>query len=411
MSLDQHIQISAGEAGGGCYLFPLLSSLAMFARSKMESDPNYREYRANAFAPSTGARMNAGLLVVAPNQLHFHSDTLTGSLPLGGLRLRRGGHNGEQIFFEHPEYLGWSIYSSDEALWRDPILSVHPLFADELRAVGRSRSSIPKPVIIGLALLAILLGGLVLLWFAKDRIAEILAERVPRSWEQTFGDKAFEAMTHDGKLLTNSVWQKDLDRITSRLLPAVADSGYVFRFHILQDTNVNAFAIPGGNVVILTGLLEEAATLEEVAGVLAHELSHVTRRHSLRNLVKSAGLLVVIQAALGDASGLIAVAGEGSRYLLQQKFSRDFEREADDSGWNYLVAANIDPRGMIEFFRKLKELAQSSGMGAMEGSLSLINTHPTSQERMDRLEAKWRDLPKKSGFIPLGPWEQKRPNR
>jgi beta-barrel assembly-enhancing protease len=363
-------------------------------------------YKANAFAPQTQARPNPGTVTVTPAGIRFESPTVSETLPLTGLVVRRGGHNNEHIFFEHPEFPGWSIYSSDPALFNDPALCATPAFARLFKGVERSRKSTPKPVIIGLAFLALLFGGLVLLWSQKDTIAEYIAEKIPVEWETKFGDQVFAQFEHDGTILTNSAWAASVSNITSRLLPVVEKSGYEFKFHIKQDTNVNAFAIPGGHVVILTGLLEHADSAEEVAGVLAHEVAHVTRRHSLRNIIKSAGLLVVLQALLGDASGLFGMAAEASRYLLEQKFSRDFEREADDTGWSYLVEANIDPRGMTRFFEKLKQLMADSGMDVMENSLSLVNTHPASQERIDRLAVKWEQLPKKSGFAAFGPWSK-----
>ena len=363
-------------------------------------------YKANAFTPQTGAKVISGQLVVTHEGLHFQSETITGKLPLHQLSVRRGGHNDEQIFFEHPEFPGWSIYSSDPDLGKDPVLSSNPAFARHFRAAERSRTGTPKPVLIGIAFLGLVLAGLVLLWTQKDHIAEFIAKRIPVSWEAGFGDRVFAQFESEGKMLTNSVWDGPVSNITSRLLPVVANTGYEFKFHIMQDTNVNAFAIPGGHVVILTGLLEEADSAEEVAGVLAHELAHVTRRHSLRNIVKSAGLLVILQALLGDSSGLLGLATEASRYLLEQKFSRDFEREADDSGWAYLLQANVDPRGMTRFFEKLKKMTEDAGMAAMEDSLALVNTHPTSQERIERLTAKWEATEKKSGFADLGAWKK-----
>jgi predicted Zn-dependent protease len=261
-------------------------------------------------------------------------------------------------------------------------------------------------VIAGLALLGLFLAGLVFLWTQKDRIADYIANKIPVEWESSFGDRVFQQFESEGNMLTNSVWDGPVSNITARLLPVVEKSGYEFKFHIMSDTNVNAFAIPGGHVVILTGLLESAKTPEEIAGVLAHEIAHVTRRHSLRNIVKSAGLIITLQALIGDTSGLLGFATEASRYLLQQKFSRDFEREADDTGWSYLVQANIDPRGMTHFFEKLRDMMNSSGDAAMEGMLALANTHPTSQERIDRLTAKWEQTEKKSGFVDLGEWSK-----
>jgi predicted Zn-dependent protease len=366
-------------------------------------------YKANAFAPETKSKPNPGTMTVSSAGLRFESPTISTTLPLSGLVVRRGGHNDEQIVFEHPEFPGWSIFTSDPGIGAEPALASIPAFAREIKAVERSRKATPKPVIFGLVFLGILLAGIVLLWTQKDRIAEGVAERIPIAWEQKFGDRMFAQFEQDGTILTNSPWAPAVSNITSRLLPSVSKSGYDFKFHIKQDTNVNAFAMPGGHVVILTGLLEHADSAEEVAGVLAHEMAHVTRRHSLRNILKSAGLLVLVQAALGDANGLLALAADASRYLLEQKFSRDFEREADDNGWLYLVESNIDPRGMTRFFEKLKRLTATSP--AMENSLSLINTHPATQERIDRLAEKWNQLPKKSGFADLGEWSTARARR
>lgn len=379
---------------------------ACVGRGLCEVSARVNVYKANAFVPDAKARVCAGAIQISQEGVRFQSPDATGLLPLSGLVVRRGGHNGEQIFFEHPEAPGWSIYCSDAALVSDPVLMSVPAFAQALRSAKRSRTATPAPVLFGIALLAVFLGGLVLLWMQKDRIAETVAERIPVSWEKQFGDRVFEQMEREGGMLTNSAWAPAVSNITSRLLPVAARSGYDFQFHIKQDTNVNAFAIPGGHVVILTGLLERVDSGEELAGVLAHEIAHVTRRHSLRNIIQSAGLLLLVQSLLGDASGLLGLAAEGSRFLLQQKFSRDFEREADDAGWSYLVEANIDPRGMTRFFERLKTLAADSGGGTVENSLSLVSTHPASQERIDRLNDKWSQSSKKSGFSDLGPWKK-----
>jgi beta-barrel assembly-enhancing protease len=373
-------------------------------------DSNGR-YQANAYTPETRAKLNSGTLAILPEGVRFESATVNGTLPMGGLVVRRGGHNGEQIFFEHPQMPGWSIYSSDPALSRDPLLRTHPQVAKQLKGAERSRNATPAPVKVALFLLALFFGGIVLLWTQKDRIAEYIANKIPVEWETKFGDQMFQQFESEGKILTNSVWDGAVSNITARLLPIVQKSGYEFKFHIMSDTNVNAFAIPGGHVVILTGLLETAETAEEIAGVLAHELAHVTRRHSLRNIIKSAGLVITLQALIGDASGLFGLATEASRYLLQQKFSRDFEREADETGWSYLVAANIDPRGMTRFFEKMREMIANSGMASMEGSLSLVNTHPTSQERIDRLTRKWEAMEKKDGFVKMEAWSKRAEKR
>jgi Zn-dependent protease with chaperone function len=364
-------------------------------------------YRANAFTPGEKSAVKTGALSIDSAAAVFRSGDSKVALPLAGLQMRRGGHSDEQIFLEHPQFPGWSIYSSDPALLRDPVLTYDPRFAHHIMAAERARNTRPLARIIAFGLVTLVLAPLLLLWFARNRIIEAIAWKIPIQWEQSFGDQAFEQIRREGKIVTDSGWDAPLEKITARLLPVVSGTGYSFQFHILRDTNVNAFALPGGHIVILTGLLEAADSPEEVAGVLAHEMAHVTRRHSLRNVIQSAGLVILVQSFLGDASGLVAVAGEGSRFLLQQKFSRDFEREADDTGWTYLVEANIDPRGMTRFFARLKAMIDQSNSAAFEHSLALLNTHPTSQERINRLERKWESSPRKSGFAAHGPWPKK----
>src|ERR1043166_2144754 len=88
---------------------------------------------------------------------------------------------------------------------------------------------------------------------------------------------------------------------------------------------------------------------------------------------------------VGDATGILAAIANSSELLLKQKYSRDFEREADDVGWNYLVQAKIDPRGMLDFFQKLK--AEEANLPAGSGpGWDLLSTHPSSEERIRRLK-------------------------
>src|SRR6185369_4148637 len=149
-------------------------------------------YQANGFSPQTGARMHVGTLRILADQVRFEGGTLTGTLPLAGLRLRRGGHNDEQLFFEHPEFPGWSFYSSEDRLMHDPILTAHPNFSGELFRLARRKRSTPPIAFIGVGLVALVLVLLVGLWLAKDRIAEYIADKIPISWEQKFGEQVYQ---------------------------------------------------------------------------------------------------------------------------------------------------------------------------------------------------------------------------
>ena len=117
-----------------------------------------------------------------------------------------------------------------------------------------------------------------------------------------------------------------------------------------------------------------------------------------RAVISSVGLYAVLQAFVGDATSLLAVIANNSAFLIDRKFSRDFEREADNGGWDALVNANLDPRGMIEFFKKMEEEERKSPAGAAAGALSWVSTHPATDQRLEALEARWQRLPKKTGF-------------
>jgi predicted Zn-dependent protease len=158
-------------------------------------------------------------------------------------------------------------------------------------------------------------------------------------------------------------------------------SAYAFEFHVVEDATVNAFAMPGGFIVVHTGLLALASSAEEVAGVLAHEVQHVERRHSLKAMAKSAGLMVTVGMVFGDLGGLVALGQD----LIGLDFSRQAEAEADALGLDALVAAGIAPGGMRDFFRKMGEKEKLN--------LGWLSSHPASEDRFAAIDAAIKALP------------------
>ena len=159
----------------------------------------------------------------------------------------------------------------------------------------------------------------------------------------------------------------------------------------------NAFALPGGHVVVTTGLLKLVQRPEELAGAIAHEIAHVTQKHMFRQVISEMGPALLTQLFLGNQGGLVGALGASSQLLMTQGFSQQYEFEADSVGWNYLVAAHIDPRGLTDILRKLKDEEDRERISAME--IAGFRSHPTTQKRILRLEAKWKKLKQKSGFI------------
>lgn len=361
----------------------------------------FRNHTATLFNAGLDGGSSPGSLSVRSDHLEFNWGDGAIKFPVAGLRVRLGGHDGRQIFFEHTDFPDWSIHTGDKkvldelAAVADPVLKgvIHPL-RRQTRAISASL------VFLGvlLLLLAAVLAGL---FWKRDVMIRKAAEKVPVEWERKLGDLSFDQIKKQEKIIDDPRRMSKVRGIADRLLPAVKNAGYEFQFHIAENTNINAFAMPGGHVVVFSGLIDAAQSPEEIAGVIAHELAHVTRRHSLRNIIGAAGVALLIQTVVGDLSGLQAVILQGGKSLLDQKFSRDFEREADDVGWDYLLAADIDPRGLIAFFKKLQQEEAASDPAGLRNSMALLSTHPATQERIDRLDGKWQTQARKDGFRPI----------
>jgi predicted Zn-dependent protease len=155
-----------------------------------------------------------------------------------------------------------------------------------------------------------------------------------------------------------------------------------FDFTLIDnDTMINAFAVPGGHVFVYTGLLKAAQSGAEVAGVIAHEIGHITMRHGAKQLMKASAVDVVNQVLFGSDSASVAGAvAQICESLLFLKFSREDEYEADSCAVAYTVVANYSPYGIKYFFQTLMK-KYGGGMGPFE----VVSTHPDTQKRIDEV--------------------------
>jgi beta-barrel assembly-enhancing protease len=241
------------------------------------------------------------------------------------------------------------------------------------------------------------LATLALVWFFLiPRSAAALSSFVPLEWEERLGRSVA-----DGYIETNGEC-KD-----SRVISAVEDivdrldrakrSPYHFRVRVARSSEVNAFAAPGGYIVLFQGLLDKSDSPDEVAGVLAHEMEHVRQRHVTRGLLRGLTTSAILGIVMGDASAIASII----QSMGSLRFQREDEAAADHEGLLNLAKADIDPQGMIGFFKKLAE--ENSSLPALATYLS---THPDPMDRMERLKAEARHLrvhPKP--FASQGDWK------
>jgi predicted Zn-dependent protease len=345
-----------------------------------------RQYEAHAFHDDMPSGRAAGTLSITPSAARFSGGGKTVDLPLDGLSLKLGGAGDRVIFLSHEDQPDWTIYTSDLSLREDSALLSRPHLAAMIAAMNRKRfSAVAWLVAIGLVFLLIPVG----LFALRKPAAGFLAAKVPPAWEEKLGQSVIDSYAPE-TMVGDASLNADLGKLTSLLTEAVASRRYTFRFYIVEDETLNAFATPGGFVVLHSGLILKADSAEEVLGVLGHEIAHVTRQHSLKHIISSAGTFLLIQALLGDASGLLAVVADAGPYLLSQQFSRDNERDADQTGFDYLVRAGVDPAGMVRFFEKLQR--ESGERDAVEGTLNFLSTHPTTAERIERLRTRLTEV-------------------
>jgi predicted Zn-dependent protease len=223
---------------------------------------------------------------------------------------------------------------------------------------------------LGIAALAI--GLLTVLWWSLPLAASALTPLVPVAWEAWLADEALEELP--GARCNGVAGQAALDRLVARLAEGTA-TPYQLSLQVRSSDTVNAFALPGGRMVLLNGLLSRAESPDEVAGVLAHELTHEFKRHPTAQLIARTGTGLVFHMLLGSGTG----ASLGTM-LTTLSYSRRAEAEADAGAVALLGRAGIGTAGMAAFFDRL----------AREETVSLppyLSTHPATRERRAEIPA------------------------
>lgn len=356
-------------------------------------------FEAGAFHPDYGNRRVSGTLRIDGGMVSFQSEQGLFAFPLDTVQVSLGGASDRLVFFAHEKFPKASIFTSDQAILAHPAFAQNPTLIRARDRIQR-RKLVSRCVTLGI--LALLVAALAGVWLAKDPMVKAVARQVPAEWEQKLGDTAFAQVTLTSKLITDEALKKQLEQLAAPLLAAVPQDRYKFKLHLIEDASLNAFALPGGNLAFHTGLLLTAETPEEVLGVLAHEISHVTEQHGMRGIVQGLGLYAIVTTFFGDVSGIAAILVNNAPFLLSQKFSRDHEREADEQGFRFLEAAKLNPRGMLTFFEKMRKeeekLREKIPGGEALDALSFLSTHPATTERTERLEKLLANSPRKDGF-------------
>ena len=214
--------------------------------------------------------------------------------------------------------------------------------------------------------------------------------------EKALGLEAQRAVRQQATLMRDRAVVNYIRQFGAELVAAGRPTPFDVHWYVVEDEELNAFAIPGGSIYVHTGLIQKVDHADELAGVLAHELGHVTARHVAQNArrQRNTGLIATIftfMVAILTGNPYIANAGDlvsqlaGIAYL--NTFSRDFEREADALGVETLVKAGYNPEGMPRMFEKLKK------EGGSHGGPQFLMSHPATDERIQNAKDAIAKLP------------------
>lgn len=264
-----------------------------------------------------------------------------------------------------------ALHRLDLPDWR--LVPDAPPPADWLRKISRigtlSRRDLGRYTGAALATIAVVVG----LWLFGDTVLEATAPLVPSRVLVSLGD----GLVHDlgGRRCTAPAGTMALARLQQRLAPGRADA---IRIIVIETAAVNAFAVPGSRVVIFSGLIDKARTPDEVAGVLAHEMTHVALRHPTKALLRQMGVSLLARALGGDVGGAADVA-----VLLNG--SRRAETAADKGAVDLLGKAHVSVRGAHDFFLRMHDEDRRKVKDSTRQMLDRLGdfaaTHPGDSER------------------------------
>ena len=234
---------------------------------------------------------------------------------------------------------------------------------------------------------------------ALPSLGDPVSEDLSPGMERQIGEQIMSEIRRDPDYLDDPVLLEYLRALWQPLLEAARVRGeigdelalrYPFEPFLVRDRSVNAFALPGGFVGVHLGLIAVTASRDELAAVLAHELSHVTQRHIARSIAPSrqASILSIVATILGalaasrssdpTAGRAVMTAGQGAAIQAQLNFSRDMEREADRVGYGVMIQAGYSAAGMASMFEKLDRASRFND----SGDYPYLRSHPLTVDRI-----------------------------
>jgi predicted Zn-dependent protease len=240
--------------------------------------------------------------------------------------------------------------------------------------------SLSNKSIIGIAAGCLVLVVLSYLFFIPA-LAEFVAGRFPVDYEVELGQNIYDQMKGDFDIdEQKTAAANDFFRELN------IKSNYPIHITVVNAPIKNAFALPGGNIVVYDEILQQMNSEEEFAALLCHEYSHIANKHTTCSLFRSLGTYMVLSIVLSDINGIMGVLVENAHQIKSLSYTRALEEEADRKGLKLMMAAHVNPRGMVDLFKHLKD--------SKETSIEIpefLSSHPLLDERIKYIEKEYRN--------------------
>ena len=326
----------------------------------------------------TAARQRVSIRLM---RLGLHVTTERGATlwwPYEEIRQTQGFYSGEQVRLERGGEFSEALLVSDISFLTQ-LHQIAPELATRFHKPAHRRRRARLVLIAALASMGVL--AVLYLW-GIPALAAFVASRVPVSWEERLGRSIVTHLVPPAMRCTDKTRTRVIDEIITVLTAPLPTSPFTIRVIVVNDSTINAFAVPGGYIVLYRGLLEKTQTAEELAGVLAHELQHIFKHHVTQALIQHVSTGLLLAAITGDTSKATAYGLESARLLGILRYSRQSEEEADAAGMRMLLESGIDPKGMIAFYELLtKSTSETSSI------LKYLSTHPSTGDRIKNLKS------------------------
>ncbi len=347
--------------------------------------PQLPDRRASATIAVTSNEIIAGL---ADGSQHHMPLDHTLRLEVGGAsgRMVMCRHGDVMIYSEDPHFLGL-LQACDEPHVRSQLTCLEANKKRHRRMMGLIWTSV-------LATLFVLAG---LAWWSAKRALHLAITHMPYTVDVMLEKSAMgsvNAVSAEQYPKTMAL----LNSLLKQLKPESKDKAIQYKIALVDSAEINAFALPGGQVVVFTGLLRDMTSPEQLAATLAHEVSHVDLRHGTERLLLSMGAFTAARILLGDISAGADVVGSLVTSGAMNNYSQKQEDEADEEGFKHLIKAKIDPKGFISLFDIFDKAMKEHHLDKIP---EWLGTHPEPKSRIEHVQSLIKALPKDMAYHPI----------